>query len=172
MQIVIRRAATEDAAALSELAARIFFDTFVPYNTPEDMDAFLASSYTEARQRSEIADPSITTLLATCDGALAGYAQVQEGDAPACVTGPAPIQLKRLYVDKSLHGKGVAQRLMDEVENVARQRGARTLWLGVWEQNDRALAFYGKYGFRPVGEEDFHVGVDRQTDLVLERALH
>lgn len=168
MQLVIRRATVEDAAPLAALAARIFYDTFASSTSAEDMEAFLASAYSEERKRREIEDPSIVTLVADA-GELVAYAQVQAGEPPACVTGPAPVELMRFYVEKSYHGRGVAQRLMSAVESVARELRAETLWLGVWERNDRALAFYRKCGFREVGSKPFAVGSDMQTDLVLTR---
>ena len=167
MSVVIRRATAADAAPLAELAAKIFFDTFADSTPPDDMTAFLASAYGEERQRREIEDPSIVTLVAEEEG-LIGYAQVQRGEAPSCVTGPSPVEVMRFYVEKTHHGRGVAHRLMAEVERVARQWQARTLWLGVWERNDRAMAFYAKYGFRQVGSKPFAVGTDVQTDLILE----
>ena len=171
MQIVIRRATAADAAALSELAARIFQDTFAAFTKPDDMKAFLAAAYGEPIQRAEIERPTMVTLLALCDGLLAGYAQLRWEQVPECVTGDAPVEIMRFYVEKSFHGKGVAQRLMAEVDRIAVEQEARTMWLGVWERNDRALAFYGKYGFRQVGEHAFLVGSDLQTDLLLERPL-
>jgi ribosomal protein S18 acetylase RimI-like enzyme len=171
MRVVVRRATTADAALLADLAARTFYDTFADSNTPEDMERFLSSTYSEEIQRKEIEDPSLTTLLVECDGAPAGFAQIKAGKTPACVKGPSPIEIKRFYVDKAFHGRGVAQELMGEAEEVGRAAGAKTIWLGVWEHNDRAIAFYRKIGFVPVGSQPFLVGTDLQTDLVLERPL-
>lgn len=171
MSVVIRRARSSDAAALSDLAARIYYDTFVSSTAPHDMQAFLEKAYNEPRMRAEIEDPSMVTLVVDDDGTLAAYAQLRFGQPPACITGPDPIEVWRFYVDKPYHGRGVAQRLMAEIDAVARERKSRTMWLGVWEHNDRARAFYAKYGFRHVGEHAFVVGSDEQTDLLLERAL-
>jgi len=87
------------------------------------------------------------------------------------VRGPAPLELKRLYVARAWHGHGVAQALMDAALTAARAHGAQTLWLGVWERNARAAAFYRKYGFTRVGEHTFVLGTDPQTDWVLARPL-
>ena len=171
MRIVVRRAAPSDAAMLAALAARTFHDTFADSNTAEDMEQFLGATYGEEIQRAEIEDPSMATLLAECEGILAGFAQIRMGEAPPCVKGPAPIEIKRFYVDRPYHGKGVAQQLMRSCEEVAGRENARTIWLGVWEHNDRAIAFYRKIGFVPVGSQPFLVGTDLQTDLVLERPL-
>ena len=82
-----------------------------------------------------------------------------------------PLELKRLYVARAWHGQGVAQALMEAALDAARARGAATLWLGVWERNPRAAAFYRKYGFERVGEHTFMLGADAQTDWLLVRPV-
>ena len=136
------------------------------------MRLHLASAWRPELQRAEIADPSLDTLLA-CDaqGVLAGFAQLRADHAPAGVPTSKPIELKRFYVDKPWQGQGVASRLMEAVEVRARARGARELWLGVWERNQRAQVFYRKCGFRQVGTQVFVVGKDPQTDHVMLRVL-
>jgi diamine N-acetyltransferase len=162
----IRRGVTADASALAEFAARTFADTFAADNSPEDMQAHLASSYGVRQQAAELADPSIVTLLAHRDGKLVAYAQVRRGQPPACVPQEQPVELHRFYVDRAEHGAGVASRLMLAVHDAARELGGRRLWLGVWERNPRAIAFYAKSGFVHAGSHDFFVGADRQTDHV------
>ena len=171
MSTVIRVAAMSDAPALAELAARTFRDTFAADNRPEDMALHLASAYGPSQQGKELSDPDISTLLVEVHGQLAGYAQLRSGEAPACVTGEAPIELWRFYVAQSWHGRGIAQALMQRVESEAIRRGARTLWLGVWERNERAKAYYKKSGFTDVGSHVFMVGEDAQTDRILVRPL-
>src|SRR5436305_271799 len=82
---------------------------------------------------------------------------------------PAPVELARFYVAHAWHGRGIAQALMDAVKNAAEVLGGKTLWLGVWERNARAIAFYEKCGFRTVGSHPFLVGSDLQTDLVMQQ---
>ena len=171
MTVVIRSAVAADVSALAELAARTFRETFAADNRPEDMALHLTSSYGVSQQGAELADPDITTLLAEVDGQLVGFAQLRSDGATSCVTGEAPIELWRFYVAQAWHGLGVAQALMQRVESEAQARGARTLWLGVWERNPRALAFYRKTGFSDVGSQVFMVGEDAQTDRVLVRAV-
>ena len=176
MTILVRPATIADAAPLSRLGAATFRETFEGENTPEDMARYLAEAFTPERQAAEIADPAGTVLLAerrdaSGEGELVGYAHLVSGPAPAAVRGPAPIELKRLYVARAWHGQGVAQTLMDAALDAARERGAETVWLGVWERNPRAAAFYAKYGFARVGEHTFMLGADAQTDWLLARAL-
>lgn len=169
--IRVRRAEAADAKALAELAARTFADAFGDSNTAEDMALHLTTKYGEAQQGAEIADPEIDVLVAEIDGAMAGYAMVHGGETPACVTLDAPMELWRFYVDRAWHGRGVAQALMEAVDEAARERGADALWLSVWEHNPRAQAFYSKCGFFQAGTKPFVVGTDVQTDWVMLRRL-
>ena len=173
MNFEIRKATIADATALTEFGARTFFETFAADNTAEDMARHLASAWHPDLQRGEIADTSLDTLLAwDSSGALAGFAQLRDKHAPKCVPTRAAIELKRFYVDKPWQGRGLARELMSAVEAQARARGGRELWLGVWERNERAQAFYRKCGFEKVGTQIFVVGADPQTDHVMLRELN
>lgn len=168
---VIRRATIEDAAELAAFAERTFAETFGAENTPENLAAHLARAFGISQQSAELGDPRIVTLLIECGRTLVAFAQLRRGAPPACVTGSEPLEILRFYVDRPWHGRGVAQSLMAAVDDAARAVGAHTLWLGVWERNPRAIAFYAKCGFTDVGEQSFMVGGDRQTDRVMARSL-
>jgi ribosomal protein S18 acetylase RimI-like enzyme len=167
----VRLAQPSDARALAAFAARSFRETFEADNTAENMAQYLAGNYSLERQSAEIQDPGIVTLLAEDGRRLAGYAQLYQGAAPDCVTGAAPIEVRRFYVDRNWQGRGVAQTLMMASLETAVERGARTVWLAVWERNLRAQAFYRKCGFEDCGAKEFMLGRDRQTDRVMVRAL-
>ncbi len=169
MVLRLRPARPDDAAALAELAARTFHDTFASDNTPEDMAAHAAESYGPEIQGREIADQNIRTVLLDVDHELVGFSQLRRGPAPACVTGPSPIEVWRFYVAKAHHGTLAAPALMTRAVADARAMGARTLWLGVWERNERAKAFYRKRGFTDVGAHVYMVGADAQTDRIMVR---
>ena len=167
----VRRATTADVPALSAFGRRVFGETFGPENNPDDLRAYLDSAYTEARQTDELRDPRIDTLLVEEGDALLAFAQLREGVAPSGLMGEPAIELWRFYVDFAWHGRGVAQALMGEVEAAARSRGASNLWLGVWERNVRAQAFYRKQGFTVVGSQIFVLGSDAQRDLIMAKPL-
>ena len=169
--MTIRTATAADAAVLADLARRTFYETFAATNDPDDMALYLAESYGLDQQTREIADRDITTLLVEENGAAIAFAQLRAGHIPECVTGPKPIELWRFYIDRRWHGRGVAQALMEKVKAAARERDAQTLWLGVWERNDRARAFYSKSGFADAGDHIFLFGTDPQTDLVMVTSL-
>src|SRR3954451_22539180 len=157
----IRRAVPGDAEPLADLAARTFRVTFEAFTSPEDMAAHLAGSYSPSLQLAEITSPEITTLLAVCDG-LAAFTQLRNAPPPSCVTATRPVELWRFYVDHAWHGRGVARRLMQAAIDEAASSGATAVWLGVWENNSRAIAFYRKFGFVDVGSHEFLVGSDAQ----------
>jgi GNAT superfamily N-acetyltransferase len=164
---MIRRAYPGDAAELAELAARTYRQAFAADTPPDDMAAFLVERYGVQQQGAELADPDFVTLVAEEEGRLVGFVQICRNPAPECVQDEVPVEVKRFYVDQLWHGRGVAQQLMAAVPAVARELGSAKIWLGVWERNPRAIAFYQKHGFRDVGSHDFWVGSDRQTDRVM-----
>jgi len=167
----IRPAVVNDAEVLAELARRTFHDTFASTNDPTDMALYLSRAYGIEQQTRELGDRDITTLIVEAEGDAIAYAQLRSGHVPDCVTGAQPIELWRFYVSRDWHGRGIARPLMDRVRTTALERGAKTLWLGVWERNARARAFYVKCGFAEVGEHIFLFGTDPQTDLVMVTAL-
>lgn len=167
----VRPGAAADAAVLAEFAATSFRAAFGRDNRPEDLALHLARSYGLRQQAAELADPAITTLLAEASDQVVGYAQIRPGTAPSCVPAGGSLELWRFYVGQEWHGRGVAQALMAAVLAAARNRGARNLWLGVWERNARAQAFYRKVGFERVGGQTFLLGTDPQTDDVMALPL-
>jgi diamine N-acetyltransferase len=167
----IRRAAPSDALALAELAARTFAETFAADNSPEDLHAHLRSSYGVAQQSAELEDRDVITLLAYRGEELAGFAQVRRKSAPTCVASEKAVELHRFYLARAAQGTGLAAPLMHAARAAALELGGLHIWLGVWERNPRAIAFYLKSGFVEVGSHVFVVGSDRQTDLVLVSPL-
>jgi len=169
--VTVRVADTRDVCLLAELGAATFRAAFEKDNTPEDMAAYLAEHFTEAKLRQEIADPLATFLIAERSGQPLGYAKLRAGAPDTCMIGPKPMELVRLYVLPESIGQGVGARLMQACLATATGLGFETLWLGVWEHNHRARDFYRKWGFEAVGSHLFQLGSDIQTDLILQRAL-
>ena len=167
----IRRATESDADLLAELGATTFYESFAAQNTPENMTAYLSANFGTEQQRAELADPRNTFLIAENDGVAIGYAHLRAGKPPECVSDPKAIELVRLYVSSTFQGGGVGGRLMDACLTEARQAGYQTIWLGVWQQNTRAQAFYKRWDFSVVGEHVFQLGDDPQMDLIMQRSL-
>ena len=178
---MLRRAGPADACALAEFGARTFRDTYAPPfgdSTASDVEAYVAGHFGPAHQAAELADPALCTLVADAGG-IVGYAQVRVGATPAGADDFAPLpgedgpplllplataELARLYVDRAWHGAGLAQILFDAARHEAAAWGAGALWFSVYQRNARALAFYRKWGARPVAAATFRMGAELQHD--------
>lgn len=169
-EVTYRRAEASDAAALAELAASTFVQTFAHLYPREDLDAYLAKSYGAAIQRDEIEDETVATWLAHRGAELIGYAQAGPMDMKVDHA-PTDRELYRLYVTGDAKGAGVAHQLMRVVVDWAREQGAPSLWLSVWENNERAQRFYRRYGFEHVGEHKFMVGNTADRDFIWRLTL-
>ena len=169
--ITVGIATLADVTTLTELARRTFHETFAGDNRAEDMEQYLKETFGERQQARELNDPSITTFLVEQDGVAVAYAQVRSGVAPASVGEGRALEIARFYVDRNAHGRGVAQRLMQAVKEHARALDCTLLWLGVWERNARAIAFYRKCGFERAGSQPFILGSDLQTDDLMRCRL-
>ena len=169
--ISLRPAGPGDNELLAEMGASTFADTFGPDNTPENMVAYLAASFSPARQAVELADPGTLFLIAEVNGAAQGYVRLREGPAPACVSGARPLEIVRLYARQAFIGRGVGAALMRASLAEAARRGCDSVWLDVWEHNPRAIAFYERWGFNKVGTAVFPLGNDLQTDFLMQKTI-
>lgn len=169
--LTIRYANPQDAKMLAEVGGQAFYDAFAKDNKPEDISAYLAKVFSIEQVLSEIADPKTIFLIVEIESQPAGYAKLRVNEVPPCVTGENPIEIERFYILQNWHGRGSALILMQRCIEEAKQRGLQTIFLGVWEHNQRAIAFYHKCGFQKVGEHPFLLGSDLQTDWLMQREL-
>ena len=167
----IRRAVPGDLDRLAELARRTFVTAFGEYNTAENMASYVETAFSHEQLLSELTDPASTFIWAERNGIPAGYAKLRRDTIRTCVTGPKPVELERMYAETDQIGVGVGKTLLHTAIKIAQSEGFRTIWLGVWEFNERAIEFYRRQGFVDVGEHDFILGEDRQTDLIMQLDL-
>ena len=169
--ITIRHAVPQDNVLLAEFGAQTFRDSYPSEISPQDMADYLATAFSPQKQAVELAQPGTLFLIAESDGQIAAYAMLKEGPPPIHLpAGDHPIELVRIYAHHSWIGKGLGANLMRACLIEARNRGCDTIWLGVWEKNPRALAFYHKWGFIEFGTQVFQMGNDRQTDILMYRS--
>jgi diamine N-acetyltransferase len=169
--ITIRTASLEDAQAIVSIGIRTFRDTFDDVNTPENMMAYLNQTFTIKRISEEIEEAGSLFLLAEQDGEIIGYARVRNSEVPKELGNVKALEIERLYADKRFLGKRVGYLLMSQCLQYARDHGYEVVWLGVWEHNERAIAFYRKWQFERFGEHVFMLGDDAQTDWLMKRKL-
>lgn len=172
-EVKIRRAKLEDTEMLADLSYKTFRDAFHehPENAPEDMAAYMEKAFSNETIRDELNDENVIFIIAEFEDEAAGYAKITLGAIEDGITAEKPIELNRLYSHQKFLGKGIGQKLMDECFRIAKENHCDAMWLGVWEFNPRAQAFYKKYGFREVGTHIFQLGSDPQTDLLMQKDL-
>lgn len=172
-EISIRQATTDDAKLLTELAYTTFWDAFAhhPKNAPDDLNHYMRQAFNLEQIAAELADDKSVFLIAEIEGKPAGYAKLIIESTEEGISADRPIELSRLYSHQEFLGKGVGQNLMDACFDHARSNGHDVMWLGVWEYNPRAQAFYAKNGFCEVGKHTFQLGSDPQTDLLMQKEL-
>lgn len=167
----LRTATPHDADELGEFAARIFRQTFGHSAPDVDVTRFLHEHYGRRQQLAEIENAGILTRLALDGAAIAAFYQLRIPSLHDVAPESRSAEIARFYVGAAWHGRGIATPLMDAALADARGAGARRVWLGVWEENARAIAFYRRCGFLPEGEQLFHLGTVTQRDLVMARAV-
>ncbi len=166
--IFIRRADASDAALIADLSRTTFYQAFAKDNTASDMELFMNEQFTKEGLMQEVQEADGIFLLAYDVTEAVGYARIrvenkykQEG----------ALEVARIYaLDKAI-GQGVGKALMETCLQIARDMQMNMVWLGVWEKNERAIAFYEKWGFEKFGEHKFLLGTDWQTDCLMKKML-
>jgi diamine N-acetyltransferase len=166
MNITIRRALATDAVPLRQLACTTFSDTFSGTCTPADMEWFLAEVFNLPQLTDELSNSNDWYYVAEIDGSMVGYMRLMEDYSHfEEIKKWKALELKRIYVDRAYHGKGVGNMLLSYAEQLAIANSYQVLWLGVWEHNYKAKSFYAKMGFADSGfTHDFPIGQTPQTD--------
>lgn len=176
--LCIRRAQPDDAQPLATLTARTFYDTFVGTAEPADITSYLQEACSLEKLQHELAAANNLFFLAFAaadeggNGEPIGYAKLRKETSEPSVSDRNSIEIERLYADKPAIGHGVGSRLMQTCLDEAIVQNYTTVWLGVWENNLRAIAFYQRWGFETVGSHIFTVGADDQTDLIMKKSLN
>jgi ribosomal protein S18 acetylase RimI-like enzyme len=169
--VTFRNAEATDLVALSKLAALTFRDAFAAFNTEEDMRLYCETNFNVAALAGILTDSNKRLVVAEPGTDLVAYAQVHIGETCSSVPAARPVELHRFYIASAWHGTGLAAEFLDDIVRFSRQCDADVLWLGVWENNRRAIRFYEKCGFLTVGAKEFMLGHDRQNDLVMSLDL-
>lgn len=167
----LRLALPGDAPSLAILAERTFRDAFGARNSPGNMDLHCSRVFGPDIQLREIGERGLVTTLADDAGGLVGFSQLRIGKVSPAVKAGRPAELNRLYVVVEQHGRGVGRALVKQALTDAARAGCDVLWLGVWEHNAKAMAFYKRLGFEIVGTQAFMLGEERQRDLVMSIAV-
>jgi len=150
------------------ISRQTFIETFSGVNTEDNMNKYLDESFNISRLTSEIQNLNSEFYFAVIDAKVVGYLKINCGDAQTELKNDNTLELERIYVLNEFHGKKVGQILFNKAFQIAEQRKVDYLWLGVWEENHKALKFYMKNGFTAFNKHVFRLGDDKQTDIMMK----
>lgn len=167
--IKIRYAVREDAELIAEMSRISFYDAFAKDNTKEDMEIFMNEQFTKASLIKEVEEKDGIFLLAYLNNEPCGYARMRLTNKEQIMANENAIEIARIYAMQNAVGKGVGSALMQSCLDYAAHQQKTTIWLGVWEKNATAIAFYKRWGFEQFGEHSFLLGTDLQTDWLMKR---
>ncbi|MET0243383.1 MAG: GNAT family N-acetyltransferase [Flavitalea sp.] len=167
-----RRVLQADLKKLQEISTFTFKNTFADVNTPQNMEDYISKHLTEEKLSAELDNPDSEFYFALDDEKIIGYLKLNYAMAQTEKNDPEALEVERIYVIPEYQGKKIGQLLFDKALERAREKKPSYLWLGVWEENHRAISFYKKQGFEQFDKHLFTLGNDVQTDLMLKLELY
>jgi ribosomal protein S18 acetylase RimI-like enzyme len=170
-QIHITAIKDNEQDILRSLSIQTFLDTYAAANIPENINTYLANSFSVQRLDSELNNPNSQFYFARTEDAVAGYLKVNTGEAQTEHDLENAAEIERIYAAKAYHGKGVGKALIQHAVMFASAANVRWLWLGVWEENTHAIEFYNRQGFEVFGTHNFLMGDEPQRDLMMRLSI-
>lgn len=171
MNINIKKCTLEDSRMLQEISYETFIATFNHQNSPENMNAYLERAFTLKQLEIELANPSSQFFFVYFNQEVAGYLKVNTNDAQSEEMGEESLEIERIYIKSKFQKHGIGKSLLNKAEEIAVERHKKKIWLGVWEKNENAIAFYHKMGFLQTGSHSFYMGDKEQTDYIMTKTL-
>lgn len=170
--IEIKKASVSDLDTIQKISIQTFIETFAAVNTPENIANYINESLSTERLSDEFNTVNSQFYIAYSDNEVVGYLKINFGDAQTETINKNALEVQRIYVLQTFHGKNIGQLLLEEVKKIAQSAAVDFIWLGVWEENHRALRFYTKNGFIVFDKHVFRMGNDEQTDLLMQLQIH
>lgn len=170
--IRIEKVSPGDVTKLQQISSDTFYETFWHLNTKENMDQYINQSFSTEKLSSELLNEGSQFYFAILDDTIIGYLKINTGNAQTEPLGNDHLEIERIYVLQAYHGKKVGQLLYEKAIQIAQGLAATYVWLGVWENNERAKSFYQKNGFAAFDKHIFKLGDDEQTDILMKKPLN
>ena len=171
MTITIKKCILDDVRSLQTISVETFSETFQEQNSPEHLNAYMERAYNLEQLKQEIANPSSQFYFVYFDQEIAGYLKVNTDEAQSETMDGESLEVERIYVKRKFQKHGLGKHLMNKAMEIALEQQKKKIWLGVWEDNENAIAFYQKKGFIQTGSHSFFMGDDEQVDLIMTKTL-
>ena len=169
--IQIKKISLNEIDQLQKIGRQTFYETFAEVNSEENIKNYLENGFSTEKLTTELTDNNSEFYFATLNDEVIGYLKINFGLSQTELKDDKALEIERIYVSKEFHGKKVGQLLYDKAIEIAKQKNSDYVWLGVWEENLRALSFYRKNGFVEFDKHLFKLGDDEQTDLMMKLKL-
>ena len=166
--IAIRPVKQSEIKQLQDIARSTFIATYNDHNSPRNMEKYLAQNFSIEQVKREFENPECEFYFAEMDEDIVGYLKLNQGEAQTEFVIDGAVEVERIYVREQHQGKNLGKKLLDKVKELAKGRGIRTIWLGVWEHNPKAIRFYEKNGFVTFDKHVFQLGDEDQTDFLMK----
>jgi diamine N-acetyltransferase len=167
----IKKVSSKDIAQLQMIGRQTFSETFSEGNTEENMQKYLEEGFSDQKILAELNDANTEFYFASVKNNVIGYLKLNFGASQTELKDEKALEIERIYVLKAYHGKNVGQLLYSKAIEIAQQKKVSYVWLGVWEENPRAISFYKKNGFIAFDKHIFRLGDEEQTDIMMKLTL-
>jgi ribosomal protein S18 acetylase RimI-like enzyme len=169
--IDIKKVTLNDLDELQKISRQTFAETFSAGNTEANMSKYLEEGFSLEKLTAELNNEASEFYFAVLDHNVIGYLKLNVGQSQTEIKDDKSLEIERIYVLQEYHGKKVGQVLYEKAMEVSEQISADYVWLGVWEENPRAISFYKKNGFVEFDKHVFKLGDDEQTDIMMKKVL-
>jgi len=170
--IIVQKVTSNDIEQLQQIGTQTFSETFSSGNAEENINKYLAERFSYGKLMEELDNESSAFYFALSEGKVIGYLKVNFGPSQTELQDDKALEIERIYVLKEFHGKKVGQVLYEKAIKMAKKKNTDYVWLGVWEENLRAIRFYRKNGFVEFDKHIFKLGDDEQTDIMMKLKLN
>ena len=167
-KVEIVKVTPSELEQLKKIGRQTFSETFSSGNSEEDMKEYLDKGFSTDKLKAELSDKNSEFYFAVLDDNVVGYLKINIGQSQTEIKDENALEIERIYVLKEFHGKIVGQLLFEKAMEISKERGVDYVWLGVWEENPRAIRFYKKNGFVEFDKHIFKLGNDEQTDIMMK----
>ena len=171
MSIHLQKITKNNVQDLQEVSIQTFTETFKDNNSEKSLNDYLNTAYELTKLEKELENPHSEFYFAYFNNELAGYLKININDAQSEKMGENALEVERIYIKKSFKRRGIGRHLIETAEQLAKKYQKNLMWLGVWEYNPKAIAFYETLGFKVIGAHSFFMGVEEQTDLIMSKQL-
>ncbi|WP_264453764.1 GNAT family N-acetyltransferase [Paenibacillus polymyxa] len=171
MTVKIIKCNREDLQILQKISIETFNDTFKDQNSPENMKAYLERAFNYKQLEEELSNDSSEIFFIYFNEELAGYLKVNMNDAQSEKLGDESLEIERIYIKNKFQKHGLGKYLLNKAMEIAMEHNKKKIWLGVWEKNENAIAFYKKMGFVQTGAHSFYMGDEEQIDFIMTKTI-